>query len=380
MSDDFYDVLGISRDASEDKIKSAYRKKASEYHPDVSDDPNAEEKFKQVKKAKEVLTDDQARQAYDQMGHERFEQAEKRGGFDGGARGGAGGNPFGGAGGDSPFGDIFDQFFGGGDGRRSGARPGRDLQTRLRIDLEDAYHGVENRMTVNRPERCSECDGTGHPPDADSRTCSACNGRGQRTTVQQTPLGRVQQTQTCRECEGTGTVYTASCSVCNGDGQIVNETTLTVDVPAGINDGQTLRLEREGAPSESGGPNGDLLVEISVESHPEFERDGADLVHRLAVSFPQVVFGDDIEVPTMDGAATFEIQSGTQSGERFRLQGKGMPRLQRRGQGDLYVYVQVVTPESMNDDQREALQAFAEAGGEEIDVSQGFFEKLKHSL
>lgn len=380
MSEDFYDVLGVSRDASEDEIKSAYRKKAAQYHPDVSDDPNAEEKFTKAKKAKEVLTDEQARQAYDQMGHDRFEEAEKRGGFDGGAGAGPGGDPFGGFGGDSPFGDIFDQFFGGGNGRGGGVRPGRDLQTRLQIDLEDAYHGVEKRMTVNRPEQCGGCDGTGHPPDADAQTCSACNGRGQRTTVQQTPLGRVQQTQTCRQCEGTGTVYSASCSTCGGDGQVINEATLTVDIPAGIKNGQTLRLEREGAPSESGGPNGDLLVEITVESHPEFERDGDDLVHRMAVSFPQVVFGDEIEVPTMDGAASFSIPSGTQSGERFRLKGKGMPRLQRRGRGDIYVYVQVVTPKEMNEEQREALKAFAEAGGEEIDVNEGFFERLKHSL
>ncbi len=381
MTDDFYDILGVSRDADEDAIKSAFRKKAAKYHPDVSDDPNAEEKFKEVKKAKEVLSDDEKRQAYDQLGHERFEEAEKRGGFDGG-RGGVGGDPFGnmgGAGGN--IGDIFDQFFGGGQGgRRRGPRPGKDLQTRLTISLEDAYHGVETQMTVTRPEQCDDCNGSGHPPSADSQTCPACNGQGQRTTVQQTPLGRVQQTQPCRECEGTGTIHSETCASCRGNGTVRNETQLTVDIPAGIQDGQTLRLEREGAPSESGGPNGDLLVEITVESHPEFERDGADLHHRLAVSFPQVVFGAEVEVPTIDGAATFDVPAGTQSGEQFRLRGKGMPRLQRRGDGDLFVHVQVVTPESMNDEQRAALEDFAEAGGEEIDVNEGFFEKLKHSF
>lgn len=383
MSEDFYDVLGVSQNASEEEIKSAYREKASMYHPDVSDDPNAEEKFKQAKKAKEVLTDGEARRAYDQMGHDRFEEAEKRGGFDGGA---AGGDPFGGGGfggNGGSFGDIFEQFFSGGGQRQSrqnAARQGQDLQTRLTIDLEDAYHGTEKQMTINRPERCSDCDGAGHPPDAEARTCSVCDGRGQQTQVQQTPLGRVQQTRTCQNCVGSGTVYSTSCSTCNGDGQVLNEATLTVDIPAGIREGQTLRLEREGAPGENGGPNGDLLVEITVEEHSDFERDGDDLVYRLAVSFPQVVFGDDIEVPTIDGAATFDVPTGTQSGETFRLQGKGMPRLRRRGSGDLYVYVQVVTPDSMNDEQREALKAFAEAGGEEIDVSEGFFEKLKNSL
>ncbi|MFC6961317.1 molecular chaperone DnaJ [Halocatena marina] len=381
MSEDFYDVLGVSRDASEDEIKSAYREKASKYHPDVSDDPNAEEKFKQAKKAKEVLTDDEARQAYDQLGHDRFEEAEKRGGFGGG---GAGGDPFGGFGGNGgPFGDmndIFEQFFGGRQRQGNATRQGRDLQTRLTIELEDAYHGTEKQMTINRPERCSDCNGKGHPPDADAQTCSGCNGSGQQTRVQQTPLGRVQQTMACPECEGSGTIYSTSCSACHGDGQVMNEATLMVDIPAGISSGQTLRLEREGAPGENGGPNGDLLVEITVESHADFEREGDDLIYRLPISFPQAVFGDELEVPTVDGAATFDIPKGTQSGETFRLQGKGMPRLRRRGSGDLYVYVQVVTPESLNEEQRESLKAFAEAGGEEIDVSEGFFEKIKNSL
>jgi molecular chaperone DnaJ len=391
MSEDFYDVLGVSRDASEDEIKSAYREKASTYHPDVSDEPDAEEKFKKAKKAKEVLTDEETRQAYDQMGHDRFEQAEKRGGFDDGRGGGGAGGPFGGfggGGGGNPFGggggmnDIFDQFFGGGGGQRrqNAARQGSDLQTRFTIDLEDAYHGVEQQMTVSRPERCPDCDGAGHPPDADAQTCPACNGRGQQTQVQQTPLGRVQQKQTCRQCGGEGTIYSETCSTCSGDGQVMNESTLTVDIPAGIQSGQTLRMEREGAPGENGGPNGDLLIEIAIKSHPDFEREGDDIIHKLPISFPQAVFGDEVEVPTLDGTASFDVPSGTQSGETFRLQGKGMPRLRRRGSGDLHVNAQVVTPENMNEEQVEALQTFAEAGGEEIEVNEGFFDKIKNSL
>ncbi|MEF8882509.1 MAG: molecular chaperone DnaJ [Halapricum sp.] len=383
MSEDFYEILGVSRDASEEEIQEAYRQKAREYHPDVNDDPDAEEKFKQVKKAKEVLTDEEKRQAYDRMGHERFEQAEKRGGFDGqgpGGRGGRGGDPFGGG---FNMQDIFDQFFGGGRGRsRDSNRPrqGQDLKTRLEIDLEDAYHGVEKEVTVRRPETCEDCGGSGHPPGTDSRTCPECNGRGQVTQVQQTPMGRVQQTTTCRRCSGEGTIYDETCSTCGGDGIVRNEATLTVEVPAGIQDGQTLRMEREGAPGENGGPNGDLLIEVSINDHPDFERDGDDLNLREAISFPQAVFGDTIEVPTLDGAAEFEIPAGTQSGETFRLEAKGMPHLRRRGHGDLYVQVQVYTPEELNQEQREALEAFAEAGGEEIDVEQGFFEKLKRSL
>jgi molecular chaperone DnaJ len=379
MSEDFYSVLGVDRDASEEDIKRAYREKASEYHPDVSDDPNAEEKFKRIQEAKEVLLDDEKRRMYDQMGHERFQQADKRGATEGGGAGGMGGGPFGG-GGAGGMNDIFEQFFGGGGGGRSGPQQGADLKTRLTVDLEDAYEGVTKQLTVARPERCPDCDGKGHPPEADARTCSACNGRGQQRTVRQTPLGRVQQTQTCQQCEGEGTVYSETCSTCRGDGQVRNEATLQVEVPAGIQSGQTLRMDGEGAPGEDGGRNGDLLVEIEVEDSEAFERNGDDLRYRMPISFPQAAFGDTVEVPTLDGAVEMDVPAGTQSGETFRLRNKGMPHLQRRGHGDLYVKVQVVTPDSLNEEQREALEAFAEAGGEEIDVEQGFFEKLKNSF
>jgi molecular chaperone DnaJ len=387
MSDDFYEILGVSRDADEEEIQSAYRKKASQYHPDVSDEPDAEEKFKQVKKAKEVLTDDQKRQAYDRLGHERFEEAEKRGGFDGpGGAGGAGGvgqgmggGPFGGSGGESPFGDIFEQFFGGGT-RGSRSRQGADLRTELQLDLEEAYHGVEKQVTIRRPEVCGTCNGEGYPPDSDSRTCPECNGQGQIRQVQQTPLGRVQQTRTCRRCSGEGTLYETTCEECSGEGTVREETTLTVDVPAGIEDGQTLRMGREGAPGEDGGPRGDLLIEVSIADHPDFERDGDDLHYREPVSFPQVVFGDTVEIPTIDDSVELEIPAGTQSGEQFVLDAEGMPRLRGRRSGDLYVTVQVVTPESINEEQKEALERFAEAGDQELEVEQGFFERLTSSF
>jgi len=387
MSEDFYEILGVSRDADEDEIKSAYREKATDYHPDVSDDPNAEEKFKKLQKAKEVLTDEEKRQAYDQMGHDRFEQAEKRGGFDegrgpGGAGGMGGQGPFGGMGGQGGMGDIFEQFFGGGGRGRRSDRPqkGQDLRTRLSITLEEAYEGVQKQVSVRRPERCDTCGGDGHPPGTDSRTCPECNGRGQVTQVQQTPLGRVQQTQTCRHCGGEGEIYDETCSDCGGDGVVDREAALSVEVPAGIQTGQTLQMEGEGAPGENRGPNGDLLIEIEVEDHPDFERDDEDLHHQHAISFPQATFGDTVEIPTLDATVEMDVPAGTQSGETFRLQGKGMPRLRRRGQGDLYVQVQVVTPESLNDEQHEALEQFAEAGGEEVDVEQGFFEKIKNSF
>ncbi len=383
MSQDFYDVLGVSRDASEDEIKEAYREKAREYHPDVSDDPNAEEKFKQAKKAKEVLTDDEKRRMYDQMGHDRFEQAEKRGATGGaGGAGGMGGqgNPFGDMGG---MNDIFEQFFGGGGGGgggRNGPRQGRDLKTRMTVSLEAAYEGITREFTVTRPESCPECGGSGHPDSADAETCPDCSGRGQTTRVQQTPLGRVQQTQTCRRCEGEGTLYSETCTRCAGDGIVQQEATLQVDVPAGIRDGQSLRMEGEGAPGENNGPKGDLLIEVAIESHPDFERDGDDLHYDAVVSFPQAVFGDTVEIPTLDGTVEMSLDAGTQSGERFRLKGKGMPHLRGRGHGDLYVTVQVVTPTDLNREQREALEAFAEAGGEEVEVEEGFFEKIKNSF
>ena len=390
MTEDFYDVLGVDRDASADEIKRAFRRVAAEHHPDVSDDPESEEVFKQARRAKEVLTDDEQREAYDRLGHERFEQARKQGGFDGGGAGraggfGGGGNPFGAGGpfGDSPFGDLFEQFFGGSGGRsrqRDRPRQGADLQTRLEIELEDAYEGVEQRVTIRRPERCPECDGSGHPPGAEPTRCPQCDGRGQVTRVQQTALGRVQQTSTCPRCEGEGELYQRACSRCGGDGTVAEEARLSVEVPAGIRDGQTLRMEGEGAPGERGGPNGDLLIEVAVADHPEFERDGDDVYRRQPISFPQAVFGATVEVPTLGGSVEMDVPAGTQSGETFRLRGKGMPQLRGRGRGDQYVQVRVVTPENLTDDQREALQRFAEAGGEDVDVSAGFFEKLRGSF
>ncbi len=384
MSEDFYEILGVSRDASADEIKQAYRKKATEYHPDVSDDPDAEEKFKKIQKAKQVLTDEEKRTAYDRMGHDRYEQAEKHG-YDAGqaGAGGMGGDPFGGMGGGmgGGLGDIFEQVFGGGRGRgRRRPRKGRDLRTELEIELDEAFDGAEKQFTIERPEACEACDGEGHPPDAESRTCPECQGRGQVTQVQQTPLGRVQQTTTCQRCEGTGVIYSETCSECNGEGYVRTEATLTIEVPPGIQDGQTLRMEGEGAPSPEGGRHGDLLIDVTVREHEQFEREGDDLRYRLPISFPQATFGDTVSVPTLDGTVEFDVPKSTQSGETFRLEGKGMPRLRGRGQGDLYVQVQVVTPERLNDEQREALEAFAEAGGDEIEVKEGFFEKIKRAF
>lgn len=389
MAEDFYDVLGVSRDADEEEINRAFRRKAAKHHPDVSDDPDAEERFKKIQKAKDVLTDEEQRQLYDQLGHDRYVEAEKHGATEGGARGaggaggpfgGAGGDPFGGAGG-AGFEDIFEQFFGGGGGGQTRrAQSGQDLRTSLSVSLSEAYEGVEKEVSVRRPVRCSECHGEGHPPEADARTCPECDGRGQTTRTQQTPFGRMQQTTTCRRCEGRGEIFSETCSTCGGDGIVEEQSSLTVDIPAGVETGQTVRLRGEGAPGERGARDGDLLIEITVDIPEGVERDGANLRRRAPISFPQAVFGDTVEVETVDGSVEMDVPPGTQSGETFRLSGKGMPRLERRGYGDLYVTVQVVVPESLSDEEQEALEAFAEAGGEEIEVEQGIFDRIRNSI
>ncbi|MEF8772234.1 molecular chaperone DnaJ [Halodesulfurarchaeum sp.] len=386
MSEDFYSLLGVSRDASEEEIKRAYRQKAAQNHPDVSDDENAEEHFKKLQKAKEVLTDEEKRRMYDQLGHEQFMQADKQGATDNGGRGRggrrrAGGDPFGGGMGD--IGDIFDQFFGGGRGQtrtRQRATSGRDLKTSLTISLEEATKGVTKQVTVTRPEPCDVCNGSGHPPDANARSCPNCNGQGQVREVRRTALGRVQQTRTCPRCEGDGQIYEDVCSNCGGDGTARQQATLSVDVPAGIRSGQTLRMNGEGAPGEQGAPNGDLLIEVEIDEHPEFERDGDDLHTQEPLSFPQAVFGDTIQVETIDGRVDVDIPAGTQSGETLRLRDEGIPHLRGRGQGDLYIHLQVVTPEDLSQTQKEALEQFAEAGGEELEIDEGFIDRIRNSL
>ena len=387
MSEDFYSLLGVSRDASEEEIKRAYRTKAAKNHPDVSDDENAEEHFKKLQKAKEVLTDEEKRRMYDQLGHEQYMQADKQGATENGGRGRggrrrAGGDPFGGGMGD--IGDIFDQFFGGGarGQTRSRQRPqsGRDLKTSLRIDLEAAAKGVTKQVTVTRPETCEVCGGSGHPQDANAQSCPNCNGQGQVREVRRTALGRVQQTRTCPRCEGEGQIFDDVCSNCGGDGTARQQATLSVDVPAGIRSGQTLRMNGEGAPGDQGTPNGDLLIEVEVKTHPDFERDGDDLHTQKAISFPQAVFGDTVQVETIDGRVEVDVPAGTQSGETLRLREEGIPHLRGRGQGDLYIHLQVVTPEDLNQKQKEALEQFANAGGEDVEVEEGFFDRIRSSL
>ncbi len=384
VGEDFYDALGVDRNASTEEIESAFRKQAARHHPDVSDDPDAEETFKKLQKAKEVLTDEDKRALYDRLGHDRFVEAEKHGATDGNAAGAAGagvGDPFGGQGPFGDIGDIFEEVFGGG-GRSRGPSRGTDLRATVEIDLEEAFEGTEKGLSFRRDDRCDDCDGTGHPPSADSRTCPECQGRGQVTDVRRTPFGQMQQRRSCRRCDGEGQLYSETCSTCGGGGTVRREVSVDVEIPPGIRDGQTVPVEGEGLPGDRGAPTGDLLVEVRVADHPEFDRDGDDLHRTEPVSFPQAVFGDEIEVPTIDGSVEMDLPAGTETGETFRLSGKGMPRLRGRGRGDLYVTVEVAvpSPSELTEEGRDALAAFAEAGGDEIEVDESFFDRLRRGL
>ena len=384
MARDYYDALGVSQDASQDEIKRAFREKAQEYHPDASDHDDAEERFKEIQEAYEVLGEEESREAYDSMGHRQFTQARKQG-FDpsdggGGPFGGAGGagGPFGGMGGGQggfgDFQDIFENLFGGmGGGGGRGEDRGRRVATSVRITLEEAFEGVEREIRYQADVDCEDCGGSGAAEGSDVSTCGTCGGQGRVQAQQRTPFGQATTVRECPDCGGDGKRIEDPCPSCRGEGTVRETVTRAIEVPEGVEDGTTLRLQ-----------DGDVevLIEVHVEDHDVFERDGADLYYVQPVSFPQAVFGDEVTVPTIDGEVAMEVPSSTQGGERFRLQGKGMPRMQRRGRGDQLVTVEVVTPEpgDLGDDEREALEAFAAAGGDEIDVEDGLIDRIKRGV
>jgi len=359
---DYYEVLGVSRDADEAEIKKAYRRLALQYHPDRNkDDPNAAEKFKEINEAYEVLSDPEKRAQYDQFGHAAFGGgAEGFGGFE---------SPFGGFG---DLGDIFDAMFGGAFGggarRHTGPQPGADLRLNLEITLEEAATGVEKEIEVPRTEECPHCRGVGAEPGTQPRICPTCMGTGQVRTVQTTILGRFETVRTCGQCQGQGRIIDKPCRECRGRGRVRRVRRITVKVPAGVDTGHRLRMAREGEAGERGGPPGDLYVYIHVKPHRLFKRQDDDLILEMPISFVQAALGDTIEVPTLDGKARLEIPEGTQPGTVFRLRGKGMPRLKGHGKGDLHVQVRVEIPARLTARQKEILQEFArtlEKGGEE---------------
>ena len=365
---DYYEVLGVQKDASEDEIKKAYRKQAKANHRDLHPgDKECEERFKEINEAYEVLSDPDKRAKYDQFGHAAFDPSA--GGPGGAGFGGFGGfgDIFGGGFGDI-FGDIFGGGFGGGQTQRSGPRRGENLRVRLNITFEEAAFGCEKEINVGRVEQCPDCKGTGCAPGTTPEVCPDCKGTGSVRTTQRTPFGMVQTSGACKKCGGHGKIIHQPCPRCGGRGAVRKNQTIKVKIPAGIDDGQTLNLRGKGNAGLDGGPAGDLLITVFVKPHPLFERDGNSVLMEMPVSFAQAALGAEIEVPTIDGRVKLTIPEGTQPGSVFRLRGKGIPYLQSKGggRGDQFVTITVTVPKNMTSEQKERLRAYAEAMNESV--------------
>ena len=370
---EYYDRLGLSKDASQDEIKRAYRKLSKKYHPDINKEPGAEEKYKEILEAYETLSDAQKRAAYDQYGPDGANGFGGQGSF-GGFDGGAG---FGG------FEDIFSSFFGGGATRNPNApRQGDDLQYRVNLSFEEAVFGAEKEIHYNREVTCKTCSGSGAKPGTSPVTCGRCHGHGVINVDTQTPLGMMRRQVTCDVCHGTGQEIKDPCQTCHGTGREKQSHTVSVKIPAGVETGQQIRLAGQGEAGFNGGPYGDLFVVINVNPSDKFTRDGSTIYYTLNISFVQAALGDTVEVPTVHGNVEMVIPAGTQTGKTFRLKGKGAPRLRGGSQGDQHVTVKIVTPTKLNDAQKEALLAFAKASGDEKVAPQkkGFFNKVKDVL
>ena len=372
---EFYDRLGVSKDASQAEIKKAYRKMSKKYHPDINKEPGAEEKYKEIQEAYETLGDEQKRAAYDQYG-----PAGANGGFGGGA-GGFGGFDGAGFGG---FEDIFSSFFGGGGGMRNpnAPRQGDDLQYRVNLTFEEAVFGVEKEVVYNRESTCSTCHGSGSKPGTSPVTCSRCHGSGVINVDTQTPLGMMRRQVTCDVCHGKGKEIKEPCHTCHGTGHEKKTHKVSVKIPAGVEAGQQIRLQGQGEAGFNGGPYGDLFVIINVLPSNKFERNGSTIYYTMNISFVQAALGDTVEVPTVHGDVEMTIPAGTQTGKTFRLRGKGAPKLHGGGQGDQHVTVNIVTPTKLNDAQVKALKQFAQAGGDKVGnpKKKGFFDKVKDAF
>ncbi|MEJ9280044.1 molecular chaperone DnaJ [Ureibacillus thermosphaericus] len=372
MKRDYYEVLGVSKNATKDEIKKAYRKLSKKYHPDLNKEPGADEKFKEISEAYEVLSDDQKRAQYDQFGHAGV---NGQGDF-----GGGGFSDFGGFGG---FEDIFDTFFGGSRRRRdpNAPRKGDDLQYRMNISFEDAVFGKQTEIEIPREEQCDTCNGSGAKPGTTPKTCDKCNGTGEMSQAIDTPLGRIVNRRTCSYCQGTGKIIVEKCSTCAGKGTVQRRKKIKITIPEGIDDGQQLRVSGQGEPGINGGPPGDLYIVFRVGKHPYFERDGDDIYYELKITFPQAALGDEIEVPTIHGKVKLKIPAGTQSGAQFRIKDKGVKNIHGYGRGHQYVNVKVVTPTKLTERQKQLLREFAEISGD-ISEEQGssLFDKLKKTF
>jgi molecular chaperone DnaJ len=366
---DFYEILGVSRDADEKEIKRAYRKKARELHPDVNkDDPDAERKFKELSEAYEILSEPDKRARYDRYGHEGINDNDFN--FDDFARGGFGG-----------FEDIFDMFFGGGMGQQRGPRRGNDLQYRMEISFEEAAFGAKKEITIPRTETCPTCHGIGAKPGTQTKTCPKCHGTGQIRISQQTAFGQFTQTRICDRCGGEGRIVDTPCPDCNGLGRIRKQRKITVNIPAGVDNGTKLRMPGEGEAGERGASSGDLYIVLNVRSHKIFKRNNDDIYCPVPINFVQAILGDEIEVPTLEGKVKLTIPEGTQPGATFRLKNKGIAHLNGYGRGDEYIKIKVIIPKSLNKEQKELLYKFAELSGDEINPEEkSWLKKVREAF
>ena len=371
---DYYEVLGVSKGASEDEIKKAYKKLARKYHPDMNPgDKEAEEKFKEVNEANEVLSDPEKKARYDQFGFAGVDPSYGGGAGAGGY--GAGGFDFG------DLGDIFGSFFGGGFGgaqRRNPNAPqrGESIRANVTISFTEAAFGCEKEITVDRSEQCPTCKGNGCAAGTTPEVCPTCRGTGTVQVRRQTPMGVFASSAPCTKCGGTGRIIHQPCPDCRGQGAVRKRRSIKVTIPAGIDDGQTISLRGQGHAGKNGGPNGDLLINIMVQPHELFHREGTSVFCEAPITYAQAVLGGTLEIPTIDGKVKYDIPEGTQTGSVFRLRGKGIPVLNGRGRGDQYVTVTIETPKNLNKEQKEALKKFSDLLGESnYEKHRSFFKK-----
>ena len=372
---DYYEVLGVSRGASEDEIKKAYKKMARKYHPDLNPgDKTAEEKFKEVNEAYEVLSDADKKARYDQYGHAGVDPNFGAGGFGGGFDGSF---DFG------DLGDIFGSFFGGGfgGGRRTNPNApqrGESIRMSIAISFEEAAFGCEKAVTVERYETCDTCHGNGCAPGTSPEVCPDCHGTGTVQVRRQTPMGVFATSSPCPKCGGKGRIIHQPCKDCRGSGMVRKKKTIQASIPAGIDNGQTISIRGQGNAGKNGGPAGDLLITITVRPHELFRREGTSVLCEAPITFTQAVLGAELEIPTIDGKVKYTLPEGTQSGTTFRLKGKGIPSINGRGRGDQDVTVYIETPKNLNKEQKEALKKFAETMGESnYEEQKKFFKKFK---
>ena len=370
---DYYEVLGVEKGASEDEIKKAYKKLARKHHPDMNPgDKEAEEKFKEVNEANEVLSDPEKKARYDQFGFA---------GVDPNYGAGAGGGAYGGGFDFGDLGDIFGSFFGGGFGggqRRNPNAPqrGESIRASVSVSFTEAAFGCEKSVTLERSEQCPTCKGNGCAPGTTPEICPDCHGTGTVQTRRQTPMGVFASNGPCRKCGGTGRLIHQPCPDCRGTGAVRKRKTIKINIPAGIDHGQTISLHGQGNAGRNGGPAGDLLITVMVQPHELFRRDGVDVFCEAPITFAQAVLGAELEIPTIDGKVKYSIPEGTQAGTVFRLKGKGIPVLNGRGRGDQYVTVTIETPRNLNKEQKEALRRFSETLGESnYEKRKSFFKK-----